>query len=512
MSDRLPAFLTKSDPLAYRPVVSVVLFGHFPFGAPSDSEGSTSARVFVFWNSFFSSSGLCRQKFCSLNGSPARESFFRAESVVGSCLGDSVFSLLPPLVKRSSSVDFVTGQPLGYLASWPLFTFKPSLCCVAGGRTGLSRIAFGLKYGVKRFSTLARLGGAGYRVAGSCDRTDTGSAFAELKVIPEDLMSEDDLQFLERTMLRHWVLQWLKLVSWYYTVLASDYVTIEEALSGPVVATDWRAQKDVNSALLNGRDGVMFCTGTLTSIVSGHTLVQQAGVTQPTAEKMEDVEEEKTAGGRFLFIKGPCIARGNRKCAPAHQLKKGGILPYYYEKGKGKGLISRKQHKELLIVNPEMKLQQILLSRLEIELRKLHLDKSVALLEAITTNPHSKVYSTAMINPSPVTWGRKSLDLASRKNLRSLEALFETLPALMRRSQEDRREDSYDPAKVKSPNIAVTNKNEDRVKAFEKCKSFRSQEKGKNSDFLGGGVGDRKLIKDRLRIRTARGTFKEEVR
>ncbi|KAI3729898.1 hypothetical protein L6452_18570 [Arctium lappa] len=51
-------------------------------------------------------------------------------------------------------------------------------------------------------------------------------------------------------MLRHWVLQWLKLVSWYYTVLASDYVTIEEALSGPVVATDWRAQKDVNSALL----------------------------------------------------------------------------------------------------------------------------------------------------------------------------------------------------------------------------------------------------------------------
>ncbi|KAI3666690.1 hypothetical protein L1987_88785 [Smallanthus sonchifolius] len=125
-------------------------------------------------------------------------------------------------------------------------------------------------------------------------------------------MSEDDLPFLERTMLRHWVLQWLKLVSWYYTVLASDYVTIEEALSGPVVATDWRAQKDVNSALLNGRDGVMFCTGTLTSIVSGYTLVQQAGVTQPTAvlfrsfnvatsekdpslswlEKMEDVEVE----------------------------------------------------------------------------------------------------------------------------------------------------------------------------------------------------------------------------
>ena len=33
----------------------------------------------------------------------------------------------------------------------------------------------------------------------------------------------------------------------------------------------------------SGRDGVMFCISTLTSIVSGHTLVQQAGVTQPTA-------------------------------------------------------------------------------------------------------------------------------------------------------------------------------------------------------------------------------------
>lgn len=37
-------------------------------------------------------------------------------------------------------------------------------------------------------------------------------------------------------------------------------------------------------------------------------------------------------------------------------------------------------------------------------------------------------------------------------------------------------------------------------------------QEGKNSDFLGGGVGDRKLIKDRLRIRTVRGTFKEDVR
>lgn len=37
-------------------------------------------------------------------------------------------------------------------------------------RSPFGLVAFGLKYGVKRFSTLARLGGAGYRVAGSCGR------------------------------------------------------------------------------------------------------------------------------------------------------------------------------------------------------------------------------------------------------------------------------------------------------------------------------------------------------
>jgi hypothetical protein len=37
-------------------------------------------------------------------------------------------------------------------------------------------------------------------------------------------------------------------------------------------------------------------------------------------------------------------------------------------------------------------------------------------------------------------------------------------------------------------------------RAFEKWKSFGSQEKGKTSDFLGGGIGDRKLIKDMVRI------------
>ena len=45
-----------------------------------------------------------------------------AGAVVQSTLGYNTFSVLPPAVKRPSAVCFVTGQPLEYYSSWPLFT------------------------------------------------------------------------------------------------------------------------------------------------------------------------------------------------------------------------------------------------------------------------------------------------------------------------------------------------------------------------------------------------------
>jgi hypothetical protein len=44
-------------------------------------------------------------------------------------------------------------------------------------------------------------------------------------------------------------------------------------------------------------------------------------------------------GGRSLFITPPCIVRGKRKCAPAHQLKEGALEAYLIlEKGESQNL------------------------------------------------------------------------------------------------------------------------------------------------------------------------------
>jgi hypothetical protein len=54
----------------------------------------------------------------------------------------------------------------------------------------------------------------------------------------------------------------------------------------------------------------------------------------------------------------------SQKTGPTTQRVHSVTLPLPMSKLMGEGLIPRKQHKELLIVNPEMKLKQILLSRL----------------------------------------------------------------------------------------------------------------------------------------------------
>lgn len=47
-----------------------------------------------------------------------------AASVVQSALGFKTFTVSRPFVRRSTDVCFTAGQPLGYYASWPLFTLS----------------------------------------------------------------------------------------------------------------------------------------------------------------------------------------------------------------------------------------------------------------------------------------------------------------------------------------------------------------------------------------------------
>lgn len=73
----------------------------------------------------------------------------------------------------------------------------------------------------------------------------------EVKIIPEDLMwsLRMILIILEHPISRRaYELgnSVLKACVWYYTVLSLNYVTSEEALIRPIVATFWHSQKDVN--------------------------------------------------------------------------------------------------------------------------------------------------------------------------------------------------------------------------------------------------------------------------
>lgn len=47
-----------------------------------------------------------------------------ASSIVNATLGRNNFSVLPPFVKKPTSVSFICGNPLGYCSSWPLFALS----------------------------------------------------------------------------------------------------------------------------------------------------------------------------------------------------------------------------------------------------------------------------------------------------------------------------------------------------------------------------------------------------
>lgn len=71
-----------------------------------------------------------------------------ASSVVNSTLGTNVFDVT--FVRKRASVCFVTGQPLGYSSSWPLFALSHHV---------IVWFAAELCYPGKKFSNYAILGG-----------------------------------------------------------------------------------------------------------------------------------------------------------------------------------------------------------------------------------------------------------------------------------------------------------------------------------------------------------------
>lgn len=146
------------------------------------------------------------------------------------------------------------------------------------------------KYNIEKISVLQRLGGAGYRVRSRLMTTQSikwerlkvvvskpigskslpldfwlGRGYPlnpylkakmvtflrremkpkEIKIFPQDLTFDGEREILERTVLRNWMSQWLKYVSWYYTKAMSENVSIQEFFDAPICSGSWkRSQRD----------------------------------------------------------------------------------------------------------------------------------------------------------------------------------------------------------------------------------------------------------------------------
>lgn len=58
----------------------------------------------------------------------------------------------------------------------------------------------------------------------------------EIGLVPDELCFDGEIEFHERTIVFHWMKQWLKWVQWYYTDAWSPEVSIDQMFSAPMCA------------------------------------------------------------------------------------------------------------------------------------------------------------------------------------------------------------------------------------------------------------------------------------
>jgi len=74
----------------------------------------------------------------------------------------------------------------------------------------------------------------------------------EIRLPPEQLLFDGEVEFNERTVLRKWMCQWLDWVYWYYSVALNENVSIEELFDAPMCATSWKRTERDNALLMFG--------------------------------------------------------------------------------------------------------------------------------------------------------------------------------------------------------------------------------------------------------------------
>ena len=193
-------------------------------------------------------------------------------------------SLSKSLISRNGTLEFAKKywtQKLQVDLS-PISMRTLTMCRSTLGLCQLSR-----KYSITNMAVLQRLAGAGYRVRSRLMSTQSrrwerlkaaackpwgsqrlplewwiGRGFPlnpylkgrmvaylfkelkprEIRLFPEQMVFDGEREILERTIVRRWVGQWLKWVSWYHTLSLQTDLTIDQFFDAPICATSWKRQ------------------------------------------------------------------------------------------------------------------------------------------------------------------------------------------------------------------------------------------------------------------------------
>ncbi|AWL21855.1 RNA dependent RNA polymerase [Chenopodium quinoa mitovirus 1] len=237
---------------------------------------------------------------------PSRETPFRDYAVLGDdvLIADtnvaleykSLLSRLGVSISESKSIISETGAiefAKKYWVKGMQVDLSPvSLKSLLGARHTIGLCQIGAKYDLD-FNTLLRIGGAGYRVRSrqlstlnrkwekiravqvklTGQRAQLPIEFwigrgcpldpylkgkiivylrkefkpKELRLTPEGLLFDGEVEIAERTVIHNWMKQWLKWIYWYYSVAMSPDVKLDQFFDAPICATSWkRNQIDLN--------------------------------------------------------------------------------------------------------------------------------------------------------------------------------------------------------------------------------------------------------------------------
>ncbi|KAI4297997.1 hypothetical protein L6164_037851 [Bauhinia variegata] len=210
---------------------------------------------------------------------------FKCEAVVNSTLGTNVFDIA--FVRKRRNICFVTGQPLGYYSSWPLFALSHHILvwyaaeqcypgrvftdyALLGDDIVIADTMVAAKYSelLERLGVSISLSKSLISSTGACvvlPPQVIGRVVDRLRdhFIPRDPITPPDevfpypgmRDFQEWSLYQGWMRQYLTYLKWYCSVALAPDVSIDAFIDAPIYIRTWHSPKVDLSTF---RFGVMF--------------------------------------------------------------------------------------------------------------------------------------------------------------------------------------------------------------------------------------------------------------